>query len=70
MQSGISFEVKQGVSIDFFSLYEYETYEHVYMFCLSVNFTSTTTQCEVLEASNPCTIGSQCVEEQTGPVCR
>nr|XP_022324380.1 A disintegrin and metalloproteinase with thrombospondin motifs 6-like isoform X7 [Crassostrea virginica] len=36
----------------------------------TVNFTSTTTQCEVLEASNPCTIGSQCVEEQTGPVCR
>ncbi|XP_078322854.1 A disintegrin and metalloproteinase with thrombospondin motifs 6-like [Crassostrea virginica] len=36
----------------------------------TVNFTSTTTQCEVLEASNPCKIGSQCVEEQTGPVCR
>ncbi|XP_056017072.1 A disintegrin and metalloproteinase with thrombospondin motifs 3-like [Ostrea edulis] len=35
-----------------------------------VNFTSTTTQCQILEANNPCNRGTRCVEEQNGPVCR
>ncbi|XP_056012019.1 uncharacterized protein LOC125678701 [Ostrea edulis] len=35
-----------------------------------VNFTRTTTQCQILEANNPCNKGTRCVEEQNGPVCR
>lgn len=39
-------------------------------FSISVNLTSTTTACALLEASKPCESGSECVEEGNGPVCR
>ncbi|XP_061165074.1 A disintegrin and metalloproteinase with thrombospondin motifs 16-like [Saccostrea echinata] len=35
-----------------------------------VNFTNFSSGCQILKAINPCRTGSQCVEEQQGPVCR
>ncbi|XP_062584913.1 uncharacterized protein LOC134246545 [Saccostrea cucullata] len=35
-----------------------------------VIFTNSSTGCQILKAINPCRTGSQCVEEQQGPVCR